>query len=110
MLNTILEEVSCADVLRLYRDRGTCEQYFTEIKSELDLERLPSGKFCGNELFFQLGMFVNNMLLIMGKGLARPGDHENEEGHAQPSAYGDAESDVYVRSGCAPRASSHCAG
>jgi hypothetical protein len=59
---TNLEGVSCADVLRLYRDRGTCEQYFAEIKSELDLERLPSGKFCVNELFFQLGMFVNNML------------------------------------------------
>jgi hypothetical protein len=58
---TNLEEVSCADVLRLYRDRGTCEQYFAEIKSELDLERLPSGKFCANELFSQLGMFVNNL-------------------------------------------------
>jgi hypothetical protein len=70
---TNLEEVSCADVLRLYRDRGTCEQYFAEIKSELDLERLPSGKFCVNELFFQLGMFVNNMLRIMGQSLLGPG-------------------------------------
>jgi hypothetical protein len=70
---TNLEEVSCADVLRLYRDRGTCEQYFAEIKSEIDLERLPSGKFCVNELFFQLGMFVNNMLRVMGQGLLGPG-------------------------------------
>jgi hypothetical protein len=69
---TNLEEVSCADVLRLYQDRGTCEQYFAEIKSELDLERLPSGKFCVNELFFQLGMFVNNMLRVMGQGLLGP--------------------------------------
>jgi hypothetical protein len=69
---TNLEEVSCADVLRLYRDRGTCEQYFAEIKSELDLERLPSGKFCVNELFFQLGMFVNNMLRVMGQSLLGP--------------------------------------
>ena len=42
---TDLEKVSDTDVLRLYRDRGTCEQYFAELKSELDLERLPSGKF-----------------------------------------------------------------
>jgi hypothetical protein len=70
---TNLEEVSCAYVLRLYRDRGTCEQYFAEIKSELDLERLPSGKFCVNELFFQLGMFVNNMLRVMGQSLLGPG-------------------------------------
>jgi hypothetical protein len=69
---TNLDEVSCADVLRLYRDRGTCEQYFAEIKSELDLERLPSGKFCVNELFFQLGMFVNNMLRVMGRSLHGP--------------------------------------
>jgi hypothetical protein len=70
---TNLEDgVSCADVLRLYRDRGTCEQYFAEIKSELDLERLPSGKFCVNELFFQLGMFVNNMLRVMGQSLLGP--------------------------------------
>jgi hypothetical protein len=34
------EQVSDADILRLYRDRGTCEQYFAELKSELDLERL----------------------------------------------------------------------
>jgi hypothetical protein len=69
---TNLEEVSCADVLRLYRDRGTCEQYFAEIKSELDLERLPSGKFSVNELYFQLGMFVNNMLRVMGQSLLGP--------------------------------------
>jgi hypothetical protein len=70
---TNLEDVSVADVLRLYRDRGTCEQYFAEIKSELDLERLPSGKFSVNDLFFQLGMFVNNMLRVMGQSLLGPG-------------------------------------
>jgi IS4 transposase len=70
---TNLEDVSVADVLRLYRDRGTCEQYFAEIKSELDLERLPSGKFAVNDLFFQLGMFVNNMLRVMGQSLLGSG-------------------------------------
>jgi hypothetical protein len=63
------EEVGTGAVLELYRARGTCEQYFAEIKSELDLERLPSGKFCVNELFFQLGMFVNNMLRVIGRGI-----------------------------------------
>ena len=37
---TNLATVTDADILRLYRDRGTCEQYFAELKSELDLERL----------------------------------------------------------------------
>jgi len=66
---TNLETVSDEDALKLYRDRGTCEQYFAELKSELDLERLPSGKFAVNELYFQLGAFVSNMLRIMGTAL-----------------------------------------
>ena len=65
------EAVGVDAVLELYRARGTCEQYFAEIKSELDLERLPSGKFSVNELFFQLGMFVNNMLRVIGRGIVR---------------------------------------
>ena len=70
---TGLEKVSDADTLRLYRDRGTCEQYFAELKSELDLERLPSGKFSVNELFFQLGVLVNNMLRVLGEPLIESG-------------------------------------
>jgi hypothetical protein len=59
------------DVLRLYRDRGTCEQYFAELKSELDLERPPSGKFTANELFYQVGMLAYKMLRMMGDWLLR---------------------------------------
>jgi len=70
---TDIEMVSDADILRLYRDRGTCEQYFAELKSELDLERLPSGKFSVNELFFQLGVLVNNMLRVLGESLIESG-------------------------------------
>jgi hypothetical protein len=66
---TNLMDVSEEDILRKYRDRGTCEQYFAEIKSELDLERLPSGKFAVNEFVFQLGMFVMNMLRVIGQSL-----------------------------------------
>lgn len=70
---TDIKNVSDADILRLYRDRGTCEQYFAELKSELDLERLPSGKFSVNELFFQLGVLVNNMLRVLGESLLDSG-------------------------------------
>ena len=65
--------VTDADILRLYRDRGTCEQYFAELKSELDLERLPSRTFSVNELFFQLGVLVNNMLHVLGESLLDSG-------------------------------------
>ena len=57
------------DVLRLYRERGTSEQYHAEFKSEMDMERLPSGKFQVNELFLQLGALVYNMLRVMGGDL-----------------------------------------
>lgn len=62
------------EVLRLYRDRGTYEQYFAELKSELDLERPPSGKFKANELFYQVGMLVYNMLRMPGDWLLRADD------------------------------------
>lgn len=70
---TDLEKVSYADILRLYRDRGTCEQYFAELKSKLDMERVPSGKFSVNELFIQLGVLVNNMLRVLGESLLDSG-------------------------------------
>jgi len=57
------------DVLRLYRERGTSEQYHAEFKSEMDMERFPSGKFQVNELFLQLGALVYNMLRVMGGDL-----------------------------------------
>ncbi len=37
---TNLEKVCDADVLRLYRDRGTCEQYFAEVRAHGDLDKL----------------------------------------------------------------------
>ena len=36
------------DVIRRYREHSTCEQFHSELKSDLDLERLPSGKFATN--------------------------------------------------------------
>ncbi|MEW6038645.1 MAG: IS1380 family transposase [Pseudomonadota bacterium] len=39
-----------------------------EIKSDLDLERLPSGKFDCNDLILHLGMFAYNCLRLIGQG------------------------------------------
>jgi hypothetical protein len=57
------------DVLKIYRDRGTSEQYHAEFKSEMDMERLPSGKFQVNSAFLLLGMLVYNMLKVIGQDL-----------------------------------------
>ena len=39
-----------AEVIELYADHGTHEQFHSEFKTDLDLERLPSGKFDTNVL------------------------------------------------------------
>ncbi len=59
------------EIARLYEDHGTSEQFHSELKGELDLERLPSGKFKTNELVFQLGCLAFNLLRVLAiKGKA----------------------------------------
>lgn len=59
------------EIARLYEDHGTSEQFHAELKGELDMERLPSGKFNTNALVFQLGCLAFNLLRILGiKGKA----------------------------------------
>lgn len=55
------------DIIRLYRDHGTCEQFHSELKTDLDLERFPSGKFATNELILHLGIIAYNLLRIIGQ-------------------------------------------
>lgn len=56
-----------ADIIGLYKDHGTSEQFHSEMKSELDLERLPSGKFETNALILELGALAYNLLRLMGQ-------------------------------------------
>ena len=54
-------------VIRLYEDHGTSEQFHSEIKSDMDLERLPSGKFATNALILTLGGLAYNILRTIGQ-------------------------------------------
>ena len=54
-------------VIALYHEHGTMEQFHSEIKNELDLERLPSGKFATNSFVLHLGMLAYNMLRVLGQ-------------------------------------------
>ena len=54
-------------IIELYKDHGTSEQFHSEIKTELDLERLPSGKFATNDLVLHFGLFAYNLLRIIGQ-------------------------------------------
>lgn len=55
------------EVIALYRDHATSEQFHSEFKSDLDLERLPSGKFATNSLVMTLGAFAYNILRFIGQ-------------------------------------------
>lgn len=55
------------DVIAIYQAHGTSEQYHSEIKSDMDLERLPSGKFATNALLLMLSVPVFNMLRLCGQ-------------------------------------------
>jgi hypothetical protein len=55
------------DVIGLYQDHGTHEQFHSEFKTDLDLERLPSGKFATNDLVLSLAGLAYNVLRLMGQ-------------------------------------------
>ena len=54
-------------VIALYADHGTHEQFHSEFKTDLDLTRLPSGKFDTNYLVCQLAAVAMNILRLMGQ-------------------------------------------
>lgn len=54
-------------IIRLYRDHATSEQFHSEFKTDLDLERLPSGKFATNQLVMTLATLAYNILRFVGQ-------------------------------------------
>jgi hypothetical protein len=58
---------SVGHIIELYHDHGTSEQYHSELKSDMDLERLPSGHFKTNSLVLLLGMVAYNLLRLCGQ-------------------------------------------
>ena len=63
---TNLYEDPCT-VIALYRDHGTSEQFHSELKSDMGIERLPSGKFVVNALLLQIAMISFNVLRMIGQ-------------------------------------------
>jgi len=60
-------KLPCEEVIGLYREHATSEQFHSEFKTDLDLERLPSGKFATNALIMALGGFAYNILRAIGQ-------------------------------------------
>ena len=68
-LNTWWTNLGLTDdeIIRLYHAHGECEQYHSEIKTDMDVERLPSGKFSTNELVLELTVLAYNILRMIGQ-------------------------------------------
>lgn len=67
------QQFDAQSIIALYADHGTHEQFHSEFKTDLDLERLPSGKFDTNYLVCQLAAVAMNILRLMGqRGLLGP--------------------------------------
>lgn len=67
--NTIWTNLGWTDdeVIAGYHAHGECEQYHSEIKTDMDVERLPSGKFETNELVLELTILAYNILRLIGQ-------------------------------------------
>lgn len=70
---TLPPRLGAQQIVDLYADHGTHEQFHAEFKTDLDLTRLPSGKFATNALVCELAALAMNILRLMGQqGLLGP--------------------------------------
>lgn len=54
-------------IIALYADHATSEQFHSEFKTDLNIERLPSGKFATNALVMACAMLAYNILRWFGQ-------------------------------------------
>lgn len=62
-----IKDLPPSEVIELYHDHGTSEQFHSEIKTDMNLERFPSGRFSSNSMILVLGMLVFNILRLIGQ-------------------------------------------
>jgi len=55
------------DIIEMYHNHGESEQFHSELKSDMNLERLPSNNFLTNGLILLLGGFSYNCLRLCGQ-------------------------------------------
>jgi hypothetical protein len=60
-------ECGAEKVIELYHGHGTSEQYHSELKSDMGVERLPSGKFEVNRIVLAVAMNAYNALRVLGQ-------------------------------------------
>ena len=62
------------EIIALYHAHGESEQFHSELKSDMNMERLPSGRFETNALALELGMMAYNILRMIGQESLRGKD------------------------------------
>jgi len=55
------------EIFRLYRDHAVCEQFHSEIKTDIGLERFPSGNFDTNAAILRMAVLAYNILRAIGQ-------------------------------------------
>ena len=60
-------EDSISTLITCIHAHGECEQFHSEIKTDMDVERLSSGKFATNELVLELTIIACNLLRMIGQ-------------------------------------------
>jgi hypothetical protein len=61
--------VSAETIIELYHAHGTMEQFHSELKSDMGLERFPSGKYAVNQMILSFAMAAFNTLRFMGQSM-----------------------------------------
>ncbi|MDZ7693762.1 MAG: transposase [Balneolaceae bacterium] len=56
--------------------------FHSELKGELDLERLPSGKVAANQHILDLGMIAYNILRLLGQQMLATGQVQGRKGES----------------------------
>ena len=65
--STTLHNEDAEQVFELYHKHGTSEQFHSELKTDIGLERLPSGYFATNQRVMFLALLAFNLLRIIGQ-------------------------------------------
>lgn len=65
--STSLNEKSVEDIKEIYHQHGICEQFHSELKTDMGVERMPSGKFQTNDTILHIAMMTFNILRMIGQ-------------------------------------------
>jgi len=69
--------VDSEKVIELYHAHGTSEQFHSELKNDMGIERFPSGKFAVNKILLAVAMTAYNALRLLGqRSIEQEGSHK----------------------------------